>query len=586
MGNYTDIVETIFKATTVDFESGMNRMQAKMDQFNSKLNKGNSMAKFNAQLEDIGLSLGRNGQFYSKNKKGAIGEAKALDLVYKRQQQIAQLQSERKAFVAMPEGMKELQQFQQMGTQLGTMQKQGINVNAQLAEMKTRLAGDAAGMSAFSNGIKQGAKSFDMFNLSLMFGGMMLQRAGMAVVRFMIPAMDKLEELNTAGAKEVMGLSAAFEFLKISLFDTISSMPLFEAVIAGLIDLVLWIAEFTQEHPNITLAVAALGAFAAVVGTGFLIAGGWGQIFSMFVGGWASLTKLIGTTGTGGKIGTALTGWKTMLGGLGVAATLAITWDLFANEDDLQSRILSTFGFALGGAMIGAMFGPIGAAAGLVIGLGVGFGLSITDWLMEDQPNMDDFWTAFKSMFGTIGGFLEHGGGLTNPTLWIPLAVKFTMRSMGATDERGNIEGQIASGEDAMAAAEAAARAEKALESIGSTTQEVSDFAVQSYASIFAEQLGTTEQTQELIDNTTNFGEVVQDVFGGDTGIISQFYQFGQEVLQDQEYFETLRNDIENWVSTETVKVITVRYQYENTNEDSGGFIERTGRALIGAITT
>jgi len=546
-----------------------------------------------------------------------------------------------KKITDLPRGMADLQAFQNMGTQLGTMKKQGINVNAQLAEMKTRLKGNTAQMAAFNNGIKQGAKSFDMFNLSLMFSGMIMQRAGLSIIRFLVPSMDKLEQLNTEGAKKVMALGAAFEFLKISLFETLANLPLFNQFIEFLINAAIWISEFAQEHPNLAAMVLALGGLATLLGTGFIIAGSWGQISSAIWGimfGSRGLIDLIGLDGMSGSIGKALKGFKDFIikgiaGTIGAGLAIYLTWDLFANEDDAKSRINSVLGFAVAGALIGWVFGgPPGAAVGAVIGIFAGITLTITDWIIEDAPTLDDLTKGFVESLTLSAKNMGLGGSLEG------VIGNVLYESQKATDNRQLAESKLlttyedqvaqieallvkqdalanmsftstASGVQQLAALEEEKQLlqdqipnyyliedqirknQEATTDLGSEIGTVTDAMVQQYASLFAEQLGSEEKTQELIDRTRKFGSAAQEVMGGageGVGVIGLFNMFGEAILLDQEYFDTLKSDIDDWAATPTVKTITVQYVHEGTNEDTGGFINRVGKVageFVSSIT-
>lgn len=129
-----------------------------------------------------------------------------------------------------------------------------------------RFVAQATAIKKMSAASAQLNRRFDMNNLSFLFTGMQLMMLGNMIQRFMIPSMKRLEELNTAGAKKVIGLSAAFEFLKVSIFETLSNTGLFDNFITFLMDAIIKISEFTQKHPELLLIVGAIGLIATALG--------------------------------------------------------------------------------------------------------------------------------------------------------------------------------------------------------------------------------------------------------------------------------------------------------------------------------
>jgi len=580
---------------------------------------------------------------------------------YLAQQSKIHAEAARKAVFAMPGGMEELSQLQRMGTQLGTMQKQGINVNAQMAEMKKRLDGNVAAMRAFNNGILQGKKSFDMFNLSLLFGGMMMQRAGLAILRFAIPSMDKLNQLNTAAAKKVMGVQAAFEFLKISIFETIAATPFFQWLVEAIIKMVVWISEMAQKHPIITSIVVALGGLGALLGTAFIIAAGWGQIGSMLTGAWAVVKKMVGVDGISGKIGTALTGFKNMMTNFGIVASLVLTG--LSVSDLIKSIQNQDWGGVLGNAISAAL--GLGAAGLLFAGFtGAGFLIllagtviyTITKMTIDDRKAVEALDTykgkekkgPISSWFAGANRAYQLGGGFfgledealskTNQKRKAEESkaymnylgkysesyktVQIMKNELDKTDAT-NVEHKMMLNDQILKktqemstyqeyvmalggkqGAEDITRlttyinllgeSKKAIEEKATTVAEQSEQSmvatqaeIDNYVSVFGEQLKSVEKTQELIDNTVKFGNTVKDVFGGTTetvGVIGQFNAFGKEIVLDNTYFTTLKNDIDTWASTVTYKSVVITYTHVNSGNDNGsgneGFFEETGREI------
>jgi hypothetical protein len=431
--------------------TAFNQLEQRASSFQKKMANVEQFSRLNSKLKEAGMYLGKQGQIYAKNRQGAISQAEAMMRITEESKRQAKIASDRKAFIAMPEGLEDMSRFSKMGEQLGGYSRQGMKVNKQLDEMRTRLKGNKEALNAFNQGVVRGRQYFNMFNLSLMFGGMALQRVGMMMFRFMIPSMDKLEKLNTQGAKKVMGMSAAFEFLKISLFETLSQTSLFKAFVEGFIKLAVWVGEFAQKHPMIASIVASLAGLATVLGTGGIILGGLGNIATMFTGAWAVIKKWIGTDGTGGKIGTSLTGYQNFIKGFGAAVAIAyvvkVGWDLLTNESDAKDRINAIFKGALGGAiagaLIGSMFGGVGAVPGAIIGAISGTILmtvaAVVDYFIEDKPQLSDLQNVLNDMFGNWKSILKTGTlNLVSGGLYVPIKILFG--TMAETDKR--IEGE------------------------------------------------------------------------------------------------------------------------------------------------
>lgn len=177
-------------------------------------------------------------------------------------------------FAGLTEDTNKLSRIQSFGNTLGMLQRQGIDVNTQMKDMRNLISGNTQWMQVFNRAIGDGIQKqkeldqqFNMNSLSWLFGGMALRQIGLSIMRFVIPSMDQLNKLGTEGAKKVIGMSAAFEFLKISMFETFSQTPLFKTMIEFFTDLFIKVSEFVQEHPNVTAMVAAIGGIATALGT-------------------------------------------------------------------------------------------------------------------------------------------------------------------------------------------------------------------------------------------------------------------------------------------------------------------------------
>lgn len=188
----------------------------------------------------------------------------------------------------------ELSKFSSIGRQMGTLEKQGMKTGYIMKQLKQDLGENSQAFKVLNNSMKEIKNRFDMNTLSWMFGGMALHRYSMMALRFFVPSMEKMEKLNTEGAKKVIGMTAAFEFLKISIFETLSQTPLFKEFVDQIVRAALWISEFAQKHPNIVAIAAALAGIGVVLGG-----------LAMGVGVFMQLSHLITLLGVGGVAGEA-----------------------------------------------------------------------------------------------------------------------------------------------------------------------------------------------------------------------------------------------------------------------------------------
>jgi hypothetical protein len=155
--------------------------------------------------------------------------------------------------------------FDNVAKKLGEMRAYGIDISKELTQVGQVIGNNAKMQEVFNNKLKEATKAanemknrFDMSNLSMLFGGLVIQRMGMTLSRLLIPAMEKFGDMQHKGVKQVNAMRASFEFLKFSIFDTFSQTPIFEWFIKTVIQLSDMVAEFAQKHPIVTQAVAVM----------------------------------------------------------------------------------------------------------------------------------------------------------------------------------------------------------------------------------------------------------------------------------------------------------------------------------------
>ena len=276
----------------------------------------------------------------------------------------------------------ELNQFASLGRKMGFATKAGADMGYQVDQIGNALGRGSSAFKVFNSNMKEASTRFDMNTLSWIFGGMALQRLGLMMTRFFIPSMEQLSKLNDTASKRVMGMTAAFEFLKISLFETLASTPMFAAFVEWVVKGAIWIAEFAQKHDQVVAIAAAFAGILATLGT---IAMGVG-IFDQT----AHLATLLGFTSTGAiKTAGAEIGKLVTAGlALGLAAvSLTITYKTLF--EDLSFNIIDSLNAAMtGGAAYGIITGSI--SKGFTVALGT-FAIVTTLQMIEDPLGFGEF---------------------------------------------------------------------------------------------------------------------------------------------------------------------------------------------------
>jgi hypothetical protein len=123
--------------------------------------------------------------------------------------------------------------------------------------------------------------------LTMLFAGMAMKRLGDNILGFMIPSMTELTQINDKAARKVEGLYAAFEFLKVSIFETLMSTPLMQAFLEVMIKFAIWMADMVEKYPILADVAVAIGGIMAALGTAATLAFAINQItkvIGLFIG--------------------------------------------------------------------------------------------------------------------------------------------------------------------------------------------------------------------------------------------------------------------------------------------------------------
>lgn len=121
-----------------------------------------------------------------------------------------------------------------------------------------------------------GTRGFKMYYLSMMFGGMMIQRIMTGILKSTMNTFMSITQGQTEAGQAVTGLSAAWQYLQFSVGNAIGSalIPLLDV----LIPIIEAFANFAQQHPELVF-IGIVGALTA--GTAIMAIGQW----ALFLGG-------------------------------------------------------------------------------------------------------------------------------------------------------------------------------------------------------------------------------------------------------------------------------------------------------------
>lgn len=579
MATFNNDLVTNFLVGTDQLSGRLNTMKNQMKNFDNQLAKAKGLVTRNLELNKIGAVMNNNGKIIDQSTKKYLKQSEVI-------------------------------------RKLGQIHYKKLNEQQEMAAKKAKIL----------------KNRFDMNTLSWVFAGMALQRLGLMAMRFLIPSMDKLEKINSKASKKVMGVAAAFEFLKVSLFETLASTPLFQEFVEWIVKAAIWVAELTQQNPWLVETAAIIGGLATFLGT---IAMGVG-IFKQLAHLGKLIKNMFGVTGTGGEAGTAVAGFSKAFNkiGMGLAVgevAIGLTMMTAAiNKGDFGGALGYAIGSALGIGAAVAFFvgsGPVGwtllIAGGivlaatylttdtrsirqagrklrgensnllnsfddLVVGVGVALGggdpkyeeystamsaVSKYNYLIEELTDAEKYLNNARE----IGSESLISQGLSRRNEIIA-EMNLIKQNVGIIDEQFAHQIQVM---DEM-------------RSIKEEDRRITEIAKQAdierYTSAFTEQLKSKELTDDMIENAEKFGEIIEEVFGDeDKGVIGKFNALGKGIVLDNEYFMDLRNDIEEWASTETVKTVRVKYIHEGSGgAGEDGFFERLGRGtdeLVSSIT-
>lgn len=238
------------------------------------------------------------------------------------------------------------------------------------------------------------AGTFDMRLLSLMFGGMALQRAFGRVLKSVVNTFLKAEDHTSGLAKATVRLSASWEFLKFSIMDALNT-DWFIGMIDGLVKFINWLSQLDGKWKVAFLSVSG----------GLFIIGGMMMVIGQFKLGWDAI---MGTSGLLASVGRVVG-----LGGLGsilvIFALIAVVVIAFKQDFEGMGDIAET--------VWDGMKGPLG---------------NIRDQFdkLADTVGLQDSWKALG--VAGVGVFTVLSGAVMNTAFAVELLITQTVNLVKA----------------------------------------------------------------------------------------------------------------------------------------------------------
>lgn len=301
-----------------------------------------------------------------------------------------------------------------------------------LAQLESRGMNISGAFRGVQEIFGEGSKELEQFNLSLgasrksmadaklqaeqmerlgpmfafLFGGMQMQRMGLSILRFVLPSMEKLDNYTSQGTKSINAMNASFEFLKFTMFETVTSTAIFRNFVEWIIIGTNWLSEFVAKHPWVVAMAAAIGGFVTALGTLSIGAGIFNQFAMM-----ASYLKVGGilSKGLAALKTTLTTGVVGKLFGAGLVAMAGLDLYNYATGSRAMSWgniIMTSLKAGLGAAFL------INPAAGVIASTVVLIGLTVTKlWTdseverqLEDIGRVARGYSERTGLFGKIFG--------------------------------------------------------------------------------------------------------------------------------------------------------------------------------------
>jgi hypothetical protein len=307
----------------------------------------------------------------------------------------------------------ELSKFSSAGAQMGKLQTQGVNLNHEISNLKESLGEGSVAFQTLSKSMKQTyTQGSQMERLgpmfAFMFGGMQMQRLGQGILRFVLPSMEKLDNYVSDGTKRVNAMNASFQFLKFSMFETLTQTPMFKNFVDLVITAANWLSKVVAEHPWLVKVAAAFGAFATAVGTLAFGAGIFNQ-FAMMAG-YLGMGKKASSLSLKKGITALKEHWNTVFGAMLVAKAGLDLYNYATGKRELDwGNIIWTA--ITGGLGVGFMLasGTAGVIATTTILVGLAFWKEYSDANLKSE--IESYKTGIqKNWMGIVSDVMSPKG--------------------------------------------------------------------------------------------------------------------------------------------------------------------------------
>ena len=136
-----------------------------------------------------------------------------------------------------------------------------------------KTTGKMVSFSRATQKVNKGMEKMDFGFLSLLFGGMALQRTFGSMYKSLQTSYVSMGDKNDKFVKSIDKTTGAFEYMKVALFDGFVNNPLVAGVIDSITASLVHLGDWADKHPNIAGFLVGVGGALAVIGTGMVILG-------------------------------------------------------------------------------------------------------------------------------------------------------------------------------------------------------------------------------------------------------------------------------------------------------------------------
>lgn len=360
------------------------------------------------------------------------------------------------------------------------------------------------------------SRRFNFSLMSIMFGGMQLQRIFSRITKSTTDAFTKIMESSGNFGSAIQQLGAHWEYLKFTIGSAINRV--LEPLLPTITRIIGVVAEWVQTHPEVTVTTI-IGALSA--GT-FLAAIGAIGLFLQGLASWAPSKALMSAAGAGGLF-SSLTGLAGALSkGIGIGFVIK-----GVSETISASDIQGVFK-GISDMMIGTgLFFP-SKAGGVLALAGLGIQAMVRE---EDQdPTMvDRLQKGLIAAFATRGIAAAMGKSGNLITLTIGLLAGFGDKIFGSKEGEGAIS-KVLKKAAGYAAAGAGFLPAPALAVASSVAT-----AAHTGISVNREADAQLAKTDELIGRMQNYSMSIQEVIDMNNAIKQGTFNLTEEVKMNAE---------------------------------------------------